>query len=68
MANYNSQDDFRATLTKTAEAAYLNAAPNYDGSETARLNNGSKMVKKSIATIVTVMTKAINILYGEDSI
>jgi hypothetical protein len=68
MANYNSQDDFRATLTKTAEAAYLNAAPNYDGSETARLNNGSKMVQKSIATIATVMTKAINILYGEDSI
>ena len=68
MANYNSQDDARTTLTKTAEATYANPEAMYNGSESTRLNIARIVVPKSIATTVTILTKAINILYGEDSL
>lgn len=68
LANYSAQDDMRVTLTKTAEAAYANPEPMYDGSQDVRLNAMNTMVTKSIASAVTIMTKAVNILYGEDSL
>jgi hypothetical protein len=68
LKNFDAKDDYRSLLTQCARDAYINSEPLFEGSHATQLNAASIMVPQSIAVVVTVLTKAINILYGEDSI
>ena len=59
------RDDIRSILTATARQAYLRPGPLYNGSHSVRLATARVMAPMSIATTVTILTKAINHLYGD---
>ncbi|MBF0350349.1 MAG: hypothetical protein HQM11_04925 [SAR324 cluster bacterium] len=65
LKNYSTSKGFRVTLTQTAQESYAHAEPLFNASNAARLNAARDMAPMSIATIVTVWTKAVNKLYGE---
>ena len=65
--NFNTTDDFRDIATDLAEAAYLHPELLSSESHSVRLNAASELVPKTVAVVVTILTKGINILYGEDT-
>ena len=61
----NAKHSVRSILTQTAEQAYLRPTVLFSKRHSARLNVAKVMVPMAIATNVTILTKAINYLYGE---
>ncbi|MBF0117554.1 MAG: hypothetical protein HQK79_01870 [Desulfobacterales bacterium] len=66
IVNYNTKEGFLDILNKTSQAAYENPTPMYTGTYDAQLVTAKVMVPKAIASVVTILTKSVNILHGED--
>jgi hypothetical protein len=65
LANYNPRNSVQDTLTQTAEDAYTNSSPLFNGSHDSLVETGKIMMTKAMAAIVTILTKGINHLHGE---
>ena len=64
---YNPEHTIRDIVTQSAKQAYCLPEPLYDPRHQGRLKVAKTMIPSAIATIVTVLTKAVNNVYGEDA-